>query len=110
MSDPSTTPPGYWLASDGRWYPTPAPPAAIPIGGARMECEGITGTVDFDGTFVTIKRTGAMARMTVGQGREAHAERTALIVARRDRSSRFRSTRPWTRDEARVVLQQSRFK
>jgi hypothetical protein len=33
-----------------------------------MECKGINGTVAFDGTFVTIKRTGTLARMTVGKG------------------------------------------
>jgi hypothetical protein len=33
-----------------------------------MECKGVNGTVEFDGTFVTIKRTGAMARMTAGKG------------------------------------------
>jgi hypothetical protein len=33
-----------------------------------MECKGINGTVEFDGAVVTIKRIGAMARMTVGKG------------------------------------------
>jgi hypothetical protein len=33
-----------------------------------MECKGINGTLEFDGAVVTIKRTGAMARMTVGKG------------------------------------------
>jgi hypothetical protein len=33
-----------------------------------MECKGINGTVEFDGTFVTLKRTGLLARSTVGKG------------------------------------------
>lgn len=33
-----------------------------------MEVKGHTGTVVFDGDFVTIKRTGFNARMTVGKG------------------------------------------
>lgn len=33
-----------------------------------MECKGVNGTVEFDGTFVTIKRTGALGRLTVGKG------------------------------------------
>jgi hypothetical protein len=35
---------------------------------SEIECKGINGTVEFDGSFVTIKRTGALARMTVGKG------------------------------------------
>jgi hypothetical protein len=33
-----------------------------------MEIKGHTGTVDFDGDFVTIKRTGFLARASVGKG------------------------------------------
>lgn len=33
-----------------------------------MEVKGHTGTVVFDGDFVTIRRTGLNARMTVGKG------------------------------------------
>jgi hypothetical protein len=32
-----------------------------------MEAKGVNGTVEFDGTFVTMKRTVAIARMTVGK-------------------------------------------
>jgi hypothetical protein len=32
-----------------------------------MERKGINGTVEFDGSFVTIKRTGDMARVTIGR-------------------------------------------
>lgn len=35
----------------------------------KMECKGINGTVVFDGAFVSIRRKGAMARMTVGKVR-----------------------------------------
>jgi hypothetical protein len=33
-----------------------------------VEAKGVNGTVEFDGDFVTIKRTGTLARMTVGKG------------------------------------------
>lgn len=33
-----------------------------------MECKGYNGSVEFDGTFVTIKRSGALGRLTVGKG------------------------------------------
>jgi hypothetical protein len=34
----------------------------------EITAKGTNGTVKFDGTFVTIARTGAFARMTIGKG------------------------------------------
>ena len=33
-----------------------------------MTCKGVNGTVSFDGTWVTIGRSGFLARSTVGKG------------------------------------------
>jgi hypothetical protein len=33
-----------------------------------MECKGVNGQIEFDGTWVTIRRKGALGRMTVGKG------------------------------------------
>jgi Domain of unknown function (DUF4429) len=30
--------------------------------------KGVNGTVDFDGSFITIRRKGGVARLTVGKG------------------------------------------
>jgi hypothetical protein len=49
--------PGWWLASDGRFYP-PQPVVAV----------GVNGQITFDGAIVAITRKGAVARMTIGKG------------------------------------------
>jgi hypothetical protein len=36
--------------------------------GETMQVKGFNGTVTFDGTFVTITRTGFRARISVGSG------------------------------------------
>lgn len=72
---------GWWQASDSKWYPPeshpdarPAPPPPAPLAAAaapapvELEVKGVNGTVLFDGGFVTIRRKGMSARMTVGKG------------------------------------------
>lgn len=75
MSDAPQSP-GWWQASDGKWYPpethpdyqrSTLPPPPTSVGGV-IEATGVTGTVTFDGRFVVINRSGMMARMTVGKG------------------------------------------
>lgn len=61
---------GHVLGDDLVWRPVDsvqAPPASSP-GAAPTEAKGVNGTVRFDGQFVTIARTGFMARATVGKG------------------------------------------
>lgn len=74
--------PGWWQASDDLWYPPeshpeyrpppPPPPSSPPAppraGQEPVVAKGVNGTVVFDGQAVTIQRTGALARMTVGKG------------------------------------------
>jgi hypothetical protein len=45
-----------------------------------MVAKGHTGTVIFDGQFVTIVRTGALARMTVGKGEKRIPLRSITAV------------------------------
>ncbi|HUQ00322.1 MAG TPA: hypothetical protein VM093_07655, partial [Aeromicrobium sp.] len=61
---------GHVLGDDLVWRPVDSPqdPAASSSGGAPTEAKGVNGTVHFDGQFVTITRTGFMARATVGKG------------------------------------------
>jgi Domain of unknown function (DUF4429)/Short C-terminal domain len=65
---------GWWIASDGFWYPpesTPGvsqPESASPGSALPVEAKGHNGRVSFDGAFVTITRKGGLARMSVGKG------------------------------------------
>lgn len=59
--------PGWWLASDGRWYPPELHPSAQPAA-ATVVAKGVNGTVTFDGRMVTIDHSGLMGRMTAGAG------------------------------------------
>jgi hypothetical protein len=51
--------------------PTPPPPqtgAAPPRSSVDIFAKGHNGTVSFDGDWITITRTGALARITIGKG------------------------------------------
>lgn len=72
MSDVSQGP-GWWIASDGKWYPPQPPPPPPPTVAAAelaepITAKGINGTVTFDGRMVTISHSGVMGRMTAGKG------------------------------------------
>lgn len=85
MSEQTATPPGWYPVDDtteGYWdgsawsdqrrpkapaIPPPPPPVAA-VARETLTAKGHNGTVSFDGDFVTITRTGALARMTVGKG------------------------------------------
>jgi len=65
---------GHVLGADNVWHPVQAP-AAVPSSTlptvpakSSMEIKGHTGTVVWDGDFVSIRRTGFLARSTVGKG------------------------------------------
>ena len=97
MSDQSEGP-GWWQASDGKWYspethpdyrPPPPPPSnappppqpATPAPPAEViELKGVNGTIIFDGNMVIIRRSGAMARMTVGKGEKRIPVRSVTAV------------------------------
>jgi hypothetical protein len=76
MSDASQGP-GWWLASDGKWYPPesapapppppPPPPAAPQVQTEPVTAKGVTGTVSFDGRILVIKH-GGLGRLTAGKG------------------------------------------
>jgi Domain of unknown function (DUF4429) len=62
--------PGWWLASDSRWYPpqNTAPPPLLSRLPAPVTAKGVTGTLTFDGRMVTIRRVRPMGRLTAGKG------------------------------------------
>ncbi len=47
---------------------------------AMSTAQGVNGTVEFDGQFVTIKREGALARMSQGRGEKRIAVRQITAV------------------------------
>lgn len=60
---------GHILGADNAWHPAPTEsPARSPSNGRPLEVKGHTGTVVWDGDFVTIKRTGFLARASMGKG------------------------------------------
>ena len=78
MSDLSQGP-GWWQASDGKWYPPerhpdyrpppPPPPTGPPTDSVDpIVAKGVNGTVAFDGRMVTISHSGILGRMTAGKG------------------------------------------
>lgn len=67
--------PGWWMASDGRWYPPesrpalPPPPPPPPVAATQpITAKGVTGTITFDGRMVTINHSTVMGRLTAGKG------------------------------------------
>ena len=57
------------MATDSQLSQLPvAGPDTEPGASQPMTCKGVNGTVTFDGTWVTISRTGFLARSTVGKG------------------------------------------
>ncbi len=69
MSDQAQGP-GWWQASDGKWYPPPEPqrPTAPVTAGPALPLfgKGVTGRLTVDDHFVAIDRKGARAKMTHG--------------------------------------------
>jgi hypothetical protein len=60
---------GHTLGADNAWHPVSSEaPTAPQVSGGPVEVKGHTGTVIWDGDFVTIKRTGFLARASVGKG------------------------------------------
>jgi len=65
---------GHVLGADNAWHPVPPPETMSPTTpptpptSSSMEIKGHTGTVLWDGDFVSIKRTGFLARSAVGKG------------------------------------------
>jgi len=77
--------PDWWIASDGKWYPPqptlPPPPPPPPTAPAQpLEVKGVNGTVVFDGSMVVIRRSGAMARLTLGKGEKRIPLRSIAAV------------------------------
>lgn len=56
---------GHILGADNAWHPVPNTP---PGSSRPHEVKGHTGTIVWDGDFITIKRTGFLARASVGKG------------------------------------------